>query len=156
MDLNPRIVDTAGREMYGVGGEQAYATGIHRGYAWSLEWFIGARTTEPMLCIWPAITYGEAPGVWGICLSSAGKFADPSGKPTPEAAHECATALRETFGRVALGVEIHALLDLLMLRIPDLILMPPTPRAHRLAAKRAPVLEVERRENGKTVAEVSL
>ena len=53
MDLNPKIVDTAGRERFTFGGAGAAATGVHRGFCWSREWIVGAKTTEPMLAIWP-------------------------------------------------------------------------------------------------------
>ena len=53
MDINPRIVDDHGRERYTFGGHQAHDTGVHRGFVRSMEWFIGQRSTEPMLAIWP-------------------------------------------------------------------------------------------------------
>ena len=156
MDLNPRVIDTAGRELYTVGGENAHRTGTYKGYCWSLEWFVGLRTTEPMLVLWPMRQWRETGGVWGICLSSAGKFADPSGKPTSEAFTEARIALRETFDRAALEVDVHNLVDVLMHLIPDLILMPPTPRQVRLDGKVKPLWDITRKEDGRTVAEASI
>jgi len=156
MDLNPRVIDTAGRELYTVGGESAYATGTYKGYCWSLEWFVGARSTEPMLAIWPAIQWQESNGVWGICLSSAGKFAGPDGKPTPECHIEVGIALRETFNRVPLAVDVRTLVDVVMHKLPDLILMPPTPRRVRLEAKRRALWDVSLKQNGRLVREVSI
>lgn len=156
MDLNPRVIDTAGRELYTVGGENAYRTGTYKGYCYSLEWFVGQRTTEPMLAIWPAISFRESNGVWGICLSSAGKFAGPDGKPTPECHIEAAIALRDTFDRVALGVDVRNLVDVVVHLLPDLILMPPTPRKVRLEGKVRALWDITRKQNGKTVSEVSI
>lgn len=155
MDLNPRIIDTAGREMFTVGGDQAAYTTTYKGYCVSLEWFVGQRTTEPMLCVWPVINQRES-GVWGICLSSAGKFATPEGTPTPEAFTEAREVLVTMFDRAALGVEVNNLVDVLMRYIPDLILMPPTPRQVVLDSRGRPIWEVERQENGRTVAEVTI
>lgn len=155
MDLNPRIVDVAGREMYTVGGDSSAFTAAYKGYCVSLEWFVGARSTEPMLAIWPAVNERES-GVWGICLSSAGKFATPEGTPTPGAFVEAAEVLREVFDRPALKVEVAGLVDVLMRYIPDLILMPPTPRQIVLDSRGKPIWEVTRQENGKTVQEVSI
>jgi hypothetical protein len=156
MDLNPRVIDTAGRELYTVGGESAHSTGTYKGYCWSLEWFVGNRTTEPMLAIWPSIQWHESNGVWGICLSSAGKFAGPDGKPTAECHIEASIALRDTFNRVPLGVDVRTLVDVVMHKLPDLILMPPTPRRVRLEAKRRALWDVALKQNGKTVQEVSI
>ena len=155
MDLNPRVIDTAGRELYTVGGENAHSTGTFKGYCWSLEWFVGARSSEPMLAIWPAMQWRES-GVWAICLSSAGKFAGPDGKPTPECHVEAATVLREVFDRVPLGVDVRNLVDVVLHKLPDLILMPPTPRKVRLDAKVRALWDVALKQHGKTVSEVSI
>lgn len=156
MDLNPRVIDTAGREMYTVGGENAYRTGTHKGWCYSLEWFVGQRSTEPILVIWPLLQWRESVGVWGICLSSAGKFADPSGRPNPEAFTEASTALVHTFERAPLETDVHTLVDVVMHLIPDLIAMPPTPRKVRLDAKVRALWDVALQQNGKTVREVSI
>lgn len=156
MDLNPKIIDNLGRELYTFGGESAYATGTYRGWCWSLEWFIGQRSTEPMLAIWPLLSERETCGAWGICLSSAGKFLTPEGYLTPATREEAKTVMREQFGRPALGVELDSLCDVILHKLPEVILMPPAPRQQRLDAKRAPLLEIERHENGRKVAEVTL
>ena len=51
MNINPQIVDAQGREQFHVGGETAFKTTRSRGYCVSLEWFIGNKSTEPMMCI---------------------------------------------------------------------------------------------------------
>lgn len=158
MDINGTILDMEGRETYYVGGTNAWKTATYRGYNVSLEWFAGRRSTEPMLAIWPD-SAGRDAGVWGICLSSAGKYLTTDGSATPECHAEAAQVLAQVFDRVPLGIEVRALVDVVVRWLPDVILMPPTPRAVRLDAAMAaggPLLEVTRQENGKTVEEVQL
>ena len=155
MNLNPNVVDTAGRELYSVGGEQSYATYSEGDYIVSLEWFTGKRTSEPIMVIWNA-RGGVDAGVFGICLSSIGKYADPSGRPAPTAMAAVAEAL-PVLGRALLGIEVSRLLDVILKRTPDLIAMPPAPMVLRRADAGTPLLEVERRDgNDKTIAEVVL
>jgi len=161
MDINSTILDHRGREVWAVGGTTAWKQHIHKGYCASLEWFIGNRSCEPMLAIWPLASERES-GVWGICLSSVGKFCEfdandrPTGTPTPEARAEAALVLVEVFERPALTVEINNLLDVLMRYIPDLIVDVPPPPKEVLRAGRVPMFDVIRKENGKAVAEVSV
>lgn len=161
MHINSPIIDPQGREVWSVGGPTAWKQATYRGYCVSLEWFVGGRSAEPMLAIWPLVAERES-GVWGVCLSSVGKFCAfngngmPTGTPTPEARTEAATVLREIFDRPALGADIDALVDTLMRYIPDLIVdVPPAPR-EVLVSQREALFDVERKENGKTVAEVTL
>lgn len=158
MDLNPKIVDTAGRERYAFGGEHALDTGIYRGYCWSKEWFIGSRSTEPMLAIWPMGMQREAAGVWGICLSSAGKYLTEAGGATPECTAMAKRALREMFDRPALGVDVSSLVHLVVRHLPDVILMTPAPAAARKASAGAPLIEIEliNEFTGKTESEASV
>lgn len=155
MNINTDIVDPQGRELWGAGGQQALKTETYKGYTISLEWFVGSRSTEPMLCIWPTIG-GRDSGVWGICLSSAGKFSTPDNQPTPECFIEATEVISDIFDRIPLKVEVHNLVDVVMKYIDDLVMMPPTPRAVQLDALGRPVVEVTRKENGKVVQEVSL
>lgn len=157
MDINSAILDASGRETYYVGGTNSHAQHTYKGYAVSLEWFSGMRSQEPMMVIWP-LAAGRDTGAWGICLSSAGKYATPDGKPTQWAFAEAAITLAEIFDRVPLQIEINALVDVVMRYIGDLILMPPTPKAvmRDNAEARGSVLEVKRLENGKLVDEVHL
>lgn len=155
MNINTQIVDAQGRELWSAGGDGAYKTGQYKGYSVSLEWFVGARSTEPILCIWPTVA-GRSSGVWGICLSSAGKFTTPDNKPTRECFIEVMEVLSDIFDRVPLKAEVHALTDVVMKYIDDLVMMPPAPKQVQLDAKGRPVVEVTRKENGKTIQEVSL
>lgn len=154
MNINTPLVDTLGRDLYSLGGPTSWKTGTYKGYCVSLEWFSGRRTTEPMLAIWP-VAGGREAGVWGICLSSVGKYADPSGKPTPEAFAEARATLVECFDRAPLQVEVNTLVDVVMHYIPDLILMPPMPRDARQAEAGKALLEVELSDEntGKTLSE---
>lgn len=160
MDLNPRIVDDLGRERYTFGGPSAEATGVHRGWCWSREWFIGARSTEPILAIWP-MGIGlqpDASGVWGICLSSAGKYLTEQGGPTAECRSMAIRALRTMFDRPALDVDVRNLMDVVVRHLPDVILMPPAPLELRQEAAGQPLLEVELKDEntGKVQREVSI
>ena len=157
MDINPGILDANGRETFYVGGTNSWRQHTYKGYCVSLEWFSGMRSQEPMLVIWP-LAAGRNSGAWGICLSSAGKYATPEGKPTPECFFEATDTLVNQFDRVPLGIELNTLVDVVMRFIGDLILMPPTPRSviKDNAEARGAVLDVTRLENGKTVDQVTL
>lgn len=157
MNLNSGILDANGREAYYVGGTNSHAQHTHKGYCVSMEWFVGARSQEPMMVIWP-IAAGRNCGAWGICLSSAGKLAQPDGRPTPECFTEAAEVIRDTFDRIPLAIEVNTLVDVVMRFIGDLILMPPTPRdvASDAAEARGRMLEVVRKENGAEVEHATL
>lgn len=153
MNTQNPILGANGRPMFSVGGPTAYAVHTHGDYNVSLEWHNDNRESEPVLLIWSA-TGGLRAGVFGICLSSAGKFAEPSGGPTDECFFEAFEAL-PVLGRAQLMIEVKKLVDVIMRFIPDLILMPPAPRDVRLLEARAPLLEITRTdENGKTLSEV--
>jgi hypothetical protein len=147
------LVGASGRAMFGVGGENAYRTHSYKGYAVSLEW--DESDGEPILLMWPEIS-GRETGVFGICLSSAGKYADPSGRPTEDGIVHCAAAL-PTLGRAMLDIEVKTLVDVVMRFIPDLLMMPPAPRAIRLQARGGPVLDIEQRDGrGRKITEASV
>jgi hypothetical protein len=149
------LVGPSGRALFGVGGENAYATHEYKGYRVSLEW--DEADGEPMLLIWPATNFLEREvGVFGIGLSSAGKYADPSGRPTPQCFEECACAL-PTLNKALLPIEVHTLVDVVMRFIPDLIVMPPAPKALRRAARGEALIDITQVDSrGKTISEVSV
>lgn len=139
MNLNQSVIVSAtGQSMYGVGGQSAYAMHEFKGYTVSMEW--DESDGEPVMLIWSGLQMLGG-GVFGICLSSAGKYANADGSPTVECAEECAAAL-PLLGRALLRMEVHTLVDVVMRFLPDLILMPPAPRHLRLAAKGKPLIEV--------------
>lgn len=152
MNRDNLIVSATGRPLTKVGDN--FWRQYHAGdYCVSLEWLCEGREVEPIMAIWSKHG-GAGAGVFGICLSSIGKYADPSGKPTREAFLECWKAL-PTLGRAQIDMEVYRLLDLILRHTPDLIAMPPAPREVRIAEAGQPLLEVTRRdENGKTLAEV--
>lgn len=149
------VVGPSGRALFGVGGENSLRTHEYKGYTVSLEW--DESDGEPMLLIWPATHMIEREvGVFGIGLSSAGRYADPSGKPTEECATLCAAAL-PTLGKAMLPIEVHALMDVVLRFIPDLILMPPAPRWMRLQARGEALIDITQTDSrGKTISEVSI
>jgi hypothetical protein len=156
MNLNQSLlVGASGRALFGVGGENAYRTHEYKGYRVSLEW--DENDGEPMLLIWPAATFLEREGgVFGIGLSSAGRYADPSGKPAPDCATLCAAAL-PTLNKAMLPIEVHCLMDVVLRFIPDLILMPPCPRKFRLGARGEALMDITQTDaHGKVLSEVSI
>ena len=139
--------------MFGVVGDSAYATHDYKGYVASLEW--DEVDGEPILLMWSA-GCGRESGVFGICLSSAGKYADPNGQPTSEGLAECIRAL-PILGRMQLPMELNNLMDVVMRFMPDLLRMPPAPRVLRLRARGKPVLDVTQQDRyGRTVSEASI
>lgn len=153
MNINGTIW-TPGGETYLFGGEGAAYTTTYKGYFVSLEWFIGNRTTEPMMIIQSARRAAND-GALGICLSSIGAYADPSGRPADGALDRVRESLRD-LGKDTLDIEVHTLMDVILHFAPKLILMPPTPRKLRLDAKGEPIWEVTRKENGRKVQEVTI
>lgn len=150
MDINPALCDTSGRELYQFGGKHATSTHTFRGYHVSLEHFIGRRSSEPMMAIW------ANDGAFGICLSSIGKYADPSGGPAKGALEACMEAL-DALGKAPIALEAKTLLDVILHFTPALIAMPPAPMEARQADKTS-LLDVELTDErtGQTVQEASI
>lgn len=141
--------------MFQVGGQNAKAVHQHGDYLVSLEWLNEGRESEPIMIIWSAHSGREA-GCFGICLSSAGKYAEPTGAPTDECFYEAACAL-ETLGRAMLNTEVKKLVDTIIRFIPDLIMMPPSPRDVRISDAGQALVEASIvDENGKTLREAEL
>lgn len=151
MNLDALILSPTGRPVYRI-GENSHAQ-FHSGdYSVSIEWHIEPRSTEPIMVIWPKHG-GRDAGAFGICLSSIGKYADPSGKPTREAFLECWRAL-PTLGRAQIDIEVFRLLDVILRHTPDLIRCPPAPPAVRQAEAGEALLEITAKdEHGKTIDE---
>lgn len=156
MNINPAIVDSYNREVFTFGGSTSWKTTRSKGYLVCLEWFVGNRSVEPILIL-QAERGGHDAGALGICLSSIGAYADPSGRPTPEALTLCYQAL-DTLGKARLAIEAKTLLDVILQFTPDLILMPAAPLAIRQEEQGAPMFEIEVRDEntGKTHSEVSI
>jgi hypothetical protein len=147
------IVTAAGQPMFAVGGNTAHQAFEHKGYHVSLEW--DETDGEPIMLIWSERGGREA-GVFGICLSSAGKYAEPDGRPTMEGVIECGRAL-EVLGRNVSQPEMTALVDVVMRHIPDLLMMPPAPKNLRAHMRRVRLMDVESRDhNGKTLSHAEL
>ncbi len=153
MNVDALILSPTGRPVYKV-GDNAHAQFREGQYAVSIEWYSEGRTCEPVMAIWPHHA-GRDAGVFGICLSSIGKYADPSGNPTKEAFIECWNAL-PTLGMAQLDMEVYRLLDVILRHTPDLIRCPPAPRAVRQAEKGEAMLEVTQVTNGVKVDEAVL
>lgn len=156
MNINQTILASDGHtEIYTFGGENAHHTTTYKGYFVSLEWFTGNRSTEPMLVI-QRETRSVSDGAFGICLSSIGAYADPSGGPADGSLVLCWEAL-PVLGHDPSAAEAHRLLDVVLHFTPALIAMPPTPRSVLLDEHGGPLLEVTTKdENGRVLAEVTL
>lgn len=154
MNLNQSVlVGASGRALFGVGGQSAFSTHEYRGYVVSLEW--DESDGEPMLMMWTALG-GRDAGVFGIGLSSAGKYANANGTPTDECFIECAQALA-MLGRNVLEIELRALVDVVMRFIPDLLAMPPAPRAIRRQAKGEAFMDIVHEDHkGRKLGEASI
>lgn len=154
MNLDSLILSPTGARVFKF-GDLAHAQFQTKSYTVSIEWHAEGRKCEPIMCIWPRAG-GRSAGVFGICLSSAAKYADPSGNPTPECFREAYRAM-PTLGRQALDIEVLELVDVILRHIPDLIRCPTAPPAVRKEERGEPLLEVTQKDsNGKTHAEVIL
>lgn len=152
-NLHQRVLGPTGRELFAVGGTKSHAQHEYRGYAVSLEWIDG----EPAMVIWPTRAGSDTEtGAFAICLSSAAVYADPSGKPTDECFMRCAMALPD-LGKALLRIELNLLVDVVMRFMPDLLAMPPAPKAVRLADKGEALWEITQRDqNNKTISEAQV
>lgn len=153
MNRDNLILSPTGRQMFRMGGATAKRVFTRGDYCVSLEWLSEGRECEPIMVIWSAHG-GRNAGAFAICLSSIGKYADPSGKPTREAFIECWNAL-PTLGRNQIDIEVFKLVDVILRHTPDLINMPPAPVSIRRAEAVQPLLEITQKDsNGKTHSEV--
>ena len=147
------ILNATGQAMFAIGGTSAYATHEFKGYVVSLEW--DETDGEPLMLMWSQHA-GRNAGVFGICLSSVGKYANPNGTPTDEGILECAKVL-PLLGKDLRPTELNNLMDTVMRFIPDLIRMPSAPRALRLKAKGEAYMDITMQDrNGRTVSEASM
>ena len=152
MNLNTPLVGANGGPIYSVGGPSAFKTYERRGFNVSFEWVEG----EPCMLIWSV--RGMDAGVFGIALSSAAKYADPSGKPTRECFKECRSALIEVMGGSGIDIEVYALVDVVLDGMNTLLTMPPAPLDVRLADRPAPIWEITEidKDSGKTIRESTI
>lgn len=154
MNLNQStLVSAANRPMFGVGGASSFSTHEYKGYVVNMEW--DDDDGEPVMLMWSAMG-GRDAGVFGICLSSAAKYAEPDGRPSDEGLWQCGLALT-TLGRALLPIELHTLVDVVMRFLPDLLRMPPAPRAIRLAAKGQALIDITMQDQyDRVISEVSI
>ena len=150
MNLETPILAADGNAYYAVGGPTAYREFEHRGYRCTLDWVDG----EPTMLIRSASIIGG--NVFGICLSSAAKYADPSGDITPEGYLNLAGQLA-FLGKPVLEIELKTLTACVELWMPDLLHMPPCPADVRATDRPAPIWEITHKDqNGKVLSEASI
>lgn len=151
MNREQLILSPTGKPLVCVGAN-AREQFVDGDYVVSMEWDIDPQHTEPCMVIWSKYA-GRHSGAFAICLSSIGKYADPSGSPTPQAFIECWRAL-PTLGRAQIDMEVYRLLDVILRHTPDLIRMPPVPVDVVRREAREPLLEITRKnQDGKTLDE---
>jgi len=151
MRLETPLLSSDGNRYFVVGGPTAFKQFEHRGYTCSLEWV----DNEPAMLIW-STRAGYDAGVFGICLSSAAKYADPNGDPTRECFIEVWRAL-PLLGKNQLDIECKTLVSCIILWMPDLLHMPYCPDSVRLADRPDLVWEITHKdENGKVLSEVTI
>lgn len=132
-------------------GSQAHAQFSTGDYHVSIEWHNEGKTSEPIMLIWSQSSTDG--GVFGICLSSIGAYADASGSPTPDGLLRCWDAL-PMLGRNQIDMEAYRLMDVILRHTPDLIRCPPAPREARLADTGGPMWEVTHvNHQGKRIGE---
>lgn len=147
MNTRDPLHDFAGRPCFAL-GHTAYSTHEAGIYRVALDWV----EDEPAMVIWT----DRGDGAFAICLSSAGKYADPSGRPNPEGMRESLRSL-PMLGRDQTETELRALTDVILRYMPDLLRMPPQPRAVALESAGRPLVEVtERTQDGQMLREVVL
>ncbi len=151
MHLDALIVSPTGKPLTKV-GDIAHAQFRTGDYHVSIEWLSEGRECEPVMAIWsPSSMDG---GVFAICLSSIGKYAEPNGGPTRQAFIEAWKAL-PTLGRAQIDLEVFKLLDVILRHTPDLINCPPMPPAARRAEAPEALLEITTKDqDGKVLSEV--
>ncbi len=158
MDLNTRIVNAHGRQVFNYGGALCYAEHTYRGYDVVLDWFVGARSTEPCMFIRDEKA-GHDHGTLGVCLSSIGAYVDPDtpSNAAPGAFFRCVEQL-DCLGKARIPMEANLLLDVIQRYASELILMPPTPRDVVRDAQPAPIIDVHitHEDSGKTHSQVSI
>jgi hypothetical protein len=150
MNTQHLILSPTGKRLYSV-GEHYHQRFEHGDYHVSIEWHNEGRSCEPVMCIWrPNSLEG---GVFAICLSSIGKYADPSGNPTPECFRECWKSL-PILGRAQIDMECHDLVDIVIRHTPDLINCPVEPEEQRRAEAGSAFFEITKTDaNGKVISE---
>lgn len=169
LNLYNTIADKFGRPVIASGGEAAHKQIQHKGWTLSLEWWRDTDMAtlqeelrfERVLCVWPTAA-GPESGVWAIAESAKTNFCafdqdgKPTGTPSRYALMAAAEALHITFGRPALMVEVHGLVDAILHAMSEFVLMPPAPIEARREHAGSAVWEVTRKENGRVVDEASV
>lgn len=151
MNLENPILSSDGGRYYAVGGASAHKVKEFRGYTASFEWVDG----EPAMLIWSTRAGFDA-GVFGICLSSAAKYADPNGDPTRECWIEALRAL-PILGRSQIDIECKALVACIIHWMPELLHMPYCPADVLAADRPAPVWEISHKDqNGRLLSEATI
>lgn len=152
MRLDTPVLDgVGGAAYYKVGGPDALRTFEHKGFRGALQWVDG----EPALLIWSA-REGWDSGVMGICLGAAYRYADPDGKPTAYC-FRMAMGNLPMMGLAQLEIEKRALVDCIMLWLPDLLHMPPQPVDMRKAERGPALVDVTHEDqNGRRLGEASI
>lgn len=128
-----------------LGGKNAWRVFRQRDIAGALQWV----NDEPALVLWPA-RWRPGAGAFVLALSSAWKYADADGYPTPYCLEQAVHAAR-IMGMDGGYHEVKSIVEVILDRLEDLIRMPPKPTQRQLGGK--PIGEMALIVDGKVVAE---
>lgn len=126
-----------GRPIFSMGGKESYKTFNHRGFVASLEWVGNGSRTASCMVIWPERTNladDVEAGAWCIGRRAIGEFVGitTEGKCTGEATEHCIQEARDalrTLGKDKSDEQaLSALVEAVVKFVPELMLMPATPR----------------------------
>lgn len=144
MDHVP-ILGPNGEETFRFGGATVHKQRFLKDYVVSLEWFgPNGREVDACMVIWSARGGFDA-GAYVICRRAITTYCDEHMKPTQHGWNEVWKAL-PVIGRAQLMVEAHALMDVILACIPDLIHTPAAPKRAREALAHQPMFEITHQE----------
>jgi len=151
-----RILGPMGDDQFRFGGDTAYSQRQVKDYIVSLEWYgPTGKAVDACVVIWSARA-GIDSGAWVIGRKRIAAYVDSNMRPTPYGLLEANAAL-PILGRIESKHELHALMDVLLGAVDDLVHMPAVPLWARRRASTDAFWEVEHKDiNGKTLHEAAV
>lgn len=153
------LVDGTGRTLFQFGGQQAFKTKVVKDYVVSFEWARdpdNRKRIAKIMAIWSARPNSHDSGAWVLTDRAMHLFCDGNNRPTLHCFTEAEKALT-ILGRMPLRQEIHALVDVVMACVDDLVQMRRAPNDVGQALERRPIFDIQRRTpDGKVLSERSV
>lgn len=145
MEVLP-VLGPEGTPTFRFGGAAGWKQFHTKDYVVSLEWWGNAgRQVDACMVIWPANRNTHDAGAYIIGRRQITRYCDEHMRPTDYAWREVYEAL-PVLGRMPLQQEAHALMDVILLHIDDLIHMPVASPAVRKHLAGEAMWEVEHKE----------